>query len=101
MSSVYQPDAWVILRIEDGGEVIHKVLGGWYGGYLGANSWRLNSGITRIEKDAETYSIYGYSGSVYRVHESNQRMNMLMASIFASMRDRADVRVVDIAEVMT
>lgn len=101
MGSVYQPDAWVILRIEDEDEAIHKVLGGWYGGYLGVNSWRLNSGITRVEQEGDSYSIYGYSGSIYRVHESTQRMTMLMASIFESMREQADVRIVDVSEVMT
>ncbi len=31
----YKPDRWVVLKITNGEKVIYKVMGGWYGGYLG------------------------------------------------------------------
>ena len=100
--SEYTPDAWVILRIELAGEVIYKVLGGWHGGYLDADSWRLNSGITRIERDGDLYRIHGHSGSVYSVHPDAQRTNMLIASVIGRLQDGepdADIQVVDVNEV--
>jgi hypothetical protein len=96
----YVPDAWVILRIDYGSEIIHKVLGGWYGGYTAGDSWRLNSGITRVERDGDSrYRIHGYSGSTYLVHKDTQRTTMLMASIIDRLREAADVQVVDISDV--
>lgn len=99
--STYTPDAWVILRIEQDGEVIHKVMGGWYGGFGGADSWRLNSGITKVERgDNGLYRIHGYSGSVYVVHESAQRTTMLMSGIIGRLTEIANVQIVDISEVL-
>lgn len=100
---VYEPDAWVILRIDDQhGEIVHKVMGGWYGGYLNPNSWRLNSGIILIERDDDHYRIYGQSGSVYYVHKDTQRTSMLMSSVIEQLRDSTlvDIQIVDIAEVL-
>lgn len=78
--SQYTPDAWVIVRITSPEEgVVHKVLAGWYGGYAGSDSWQLNSGIKRIEHKDGVYAIHGPSGSIYRCHESCQRMTGLMS----------------------
>lgn len=97
---VYEPDAWVIVRIDHGGEVIHKVMGGWYGGFAGADSWRLNSGIVLTEKDGDHYRFYGHSGSIYYVHKDNQRATMLMSGVIAQLNERADggAHVVDVSE---
>ena len=97
----YAPDAWVIVHIQIEDDSIHKVLGGWYGGYAGADSWRLNSGITRIEDDGDgRFRIHGNSGSVYLVHKDTQRTTMLMGSIIERMREEADVQIVDIADLI-
>ena len=64
----YLPHRWVILQISQDQETKYKVLGGWYGGYLGASSYRLNSGIVRVERDEDYWVFYGNSGSVYRCH---------------------------------
>jgi hypothetical protein len=100
----YTPDAWVILRIETDGEILHKVMGGWYGGFAGADSWRVNSGIERVEPVGQGYRIHGYSGSIYLVHEVSQRATMLMSGVIKSLQERAEgnghsVCVVDISEV--
>ena len=61
----YLPDTWVIIKLM-GDSPHYKVLGGWSGGYLDSDRWRMNSGITSVEVDMSTYNFYGYSGSVYR-----------------------------------
>jgi hypothetical protein len=73
----YVPDKWVVIKIE-GPEfpLTYKVFACWYGGYLGSNSWKLNSGITKVTKDGKFYLFEGHSGSVYKCHESNQGMHM-------------------------
>jgi len=42
-----------------------KVFGSWH------EEWRLNSGITRVEKDGKYWLLFGYSGSCYRCHEDS------------------------------
>jgi hypothetical protein len=66
----YTPDRWVVVKIEGPDFPLHyKVFACWYGGFLGADSWKLNSGITKITKQDEFYLFEGYSGSVYKCHE--------------------------------
>ena len=65
-----KPDAWLIVKITGEGEVIHKVVMGWSGGYLHGNSWRVNSGIKGVEYENGFYKFLGFSGSVYDCHEN-------------------------------
>ena len=57
------PEKWVVLKI---GEDVYKVFGSWAGGYLGSDSWKLNSGIKKVAQDENFYYFYGYSGSCYK-----------------------------------
>jgi hypothetical protein len=93
--STYTPDRWAVLKItsvEHG--VVYKVLGTWYGGYAGSDSWKLNSGITRAEYVAATdthngyWDFYGYSGSVYRCYAATQGVGMLGIGVIQQAQDR-------------
>jgi hypothetical protein len=66
------PDKWVILKItlKDSTEPIYKVFATWYGGYLGADSWRMNSGIVHVEESDNYYAFHGHSGSIYTCNKS-------------------------------
>jgi len=86
--SVYTPDHWVIVKLEgenvpDG--ILYKVLAGWYGGYLGSDSWKLNSGITKIVDKGDHYAIDGYSGSRYLCFKNSERLGSYTASIFKDL----------------
>jgi hypothetical protein len=63
--TIYTPDNWVILHIK-GPTEHYRVLAGWSGGYLDGDSWKMNSGIVRVEKTEEGYDFIGSSGSVYK-----------------------------------
>lgn len=66
----YSPDKWVVVKIERGEfPLTYKVFACWYGGYLNGDSWKLNSGITKVTKEEDCYLFEGYSGSVYKCHE--------------------------------
>ena len=68
MSKEYNPERWEI--IGDGKRF--KVFGSWAGGYLGSDSWRLSSGLQKIEEDPadkDFYLMHNYSGSIYRCHK--------------------------------
>jgi len=68
------PEKWVILKIssevDSEIEENYKIFGTWAGGYLGSDSWKINSGIKRIEEDENSYYFYGYSGSCYKCSKS-------------------------------
>jgi len=86
--STYTPDHWVIVKLEGEkvtGGVLYKVLAGWYGGYVGSDSWKLNSGITKIVDKGDYYVIEGYSGSRYLCFKDSERMSFYTASIFADL----------------
>jgi len=68
--SIYTPDKWVVVQIE-GEDIVpltYKVFACWYGGYLGSNSWKMNSGICSVKKENNYFLFEGYSGSIYKCH---------------------------------
>ena len=84
--SEYNPDKWVMLKFNYKGEVIYKILATFYGGYLNGDSWKLNSGCTKIEEDGQLYRFYGSSGSVYQVHKAAYGMGGYTMGVFASFQ---------------
>jgi hypothetical protein len=99
--SEYRPDLWVIveLKYNDSEEAVRKVMGSWYGGYLGSDSWRLSSGITEIV-DADThYEIHNESGSVYLCGKHCQGMSGYTTGVFNSLakdlEGRGSIKVIE------
>jgi hypothetical protein len=88
----YTPDRWVILELSDKDTTVQKVFAGWYGGYLGSDSWKISSGIVEEKDDGEYYEFLNHSGSIYRCHKKSQGMTGLMLSIYSEMQTKyADV----------
>ena len=106
--STYTPDVWVVLEFDAPNldKPLRKVFAGWYGGFVGSNSWKLNSGITTTRRDGEWWEFDGYSGSTYRCHRNNYHMSSLMHGIYANWIKEADlrgdvkIRILDLAEVV-
>ena len=65
---MYYPDRWLIIKIN---EDIYKVFATWFGSYLQSDSWKMNSGIIKLEEDEKFYNFYGYSGSVYSCRKTS------------------------------
>jgi DUF1365 family protein len=87
ISSVdYNPDNWVILKIKPvkSADPLYKVLAGCSQG----DSWRMNSGITRVEKQAQLYGFYGSSGSVYWCHQGSYGLRMNGVDIYNELKER-------------
>ena len=76
--SEYTPQCWVRIKIEDGDETLYKIVGGWSGGYLDGDHWRVNSGITNTIDKGDYYEFYGHSGSMYTCYKDRE---YVMASI--------------------
>jgi len=73
--SEYSPDKWVVVKISGESNPVYKVFACWYGGYLGSDSWKLNSGITKATLEGNIYSFEGSSGSVYYCHKDSYGTN--------------------------
>ena len=85
--SEYTPDSWVVLKIVNDSETLYKVLGGWSGGYLNGDSWRMNSGITRVEEKPHHYEFYGYTGSVYKCGRKSYGLRMNNAGVYNQLKE--------------
>lgn len=86
----YTPDVWVVVKLTRGTDSIYKVLAGWYGGYLGSNSWQLNSGIKAVTLDGQLYLFEGFSGSVYRCHREAYRTSITTAGVLQNTMKYAE-----------
>lgn len=88
--SDYTPDRWVVLELKyPNREPVRKLFAGWYGGYLGSDLWKLNSGITNIRvDDSGHYEFDGYSGSTYFCHANGHGMNSYMMSVIANWHEK-------------
>lgn len=82
MMNEYMPDRWVMLRFDSDEGQVYKILAGWSGSYLEGQSWKLNSGVVKIEEDDQCYLFHGYTGSVYRCRKTAYGMNMIMSEKF-------------------
>ncbi len=82
----YNPDKWVMLKFIHNGSVIYKILATFYGGYLSGDSWKLNSGCTKIEEDGQCFLFHGSSGSVYRCHKNAYGMGGYTSGVYASFQ---------------
>lgn len=67
----YHPDKWMMVRVTDTKtkNVHYRIFGSWFGGYVGSDSWRLNSGIEELVVKGKQYCFIGTSGSEYLVHK--------------------------------
>ena len=85
--SEYRPDNWVVLKVKEGKGTFpfYKVLAGWSGGYLSGDSWRLNSGVTKVKEDGDYYEFYGESGSCYRCHKEGYGLRMNNAGVYKNL----------------
>ena len=89
MSTHYIPDNWIVIKMDvKDKEVLYKILGGWSGGYLDSDSWRLNSGITKIVETDTTYEVHGYSSSVYTCRKGSEEVRMNIAGILPSLQEK-------------
>lgn len=91
--SQYTPDVWVIVelsgnKVQERDGRYHRILAGWYGGYLGSDSWKMNSGITRIIDKGNYYEIHGHSGSIYNCGKEIERFSGYTQSIYQSFTEQ-------------
>jgi hypothetical protein len=84
---MYFPDNWVVIRFH-GNDPHYRILAGWSGGYTTGDSWRMNSGITRVEEDEHSFYFYGSSGSCYQCRKSGYCLRKNNGYIWAELQER-------------
>ena len=85
-----KPDKWVVVRIaRKDTPPIYKVFASWYGGYLGSDSWKLNSGIVRAYYEGNCFVFDGRSGSTYICHKGTYGSNGYGYVVLETMIERA------------
>lgn len=86
---MHTPDNWIIVKMTlPDEEPFFKVLAGWSGGYLDGDSWRMNSGIVKVEEDGDHYLFIGDSGSVYKCHKGSETLRMNNAGVYAQLVEK-------------
>jgi hypothetical protein len=66
----------------------YRVFGSWYGGYGGGDSWRMNSGITKLIEEDDYYLFIGSSGSTYACHKDTYGANMYGMGVVESYKEK-------------
>lgn len=85
--TMYVPDRWCLVQIGD----VYKVFGSWYGGYLGSDSWRLNSVITSVTKESDRYTFEGASGSKYVCCANHYGFHSYGAGVLEQLKTKVSV----------
>lgn len=85
---MHTPDNWVVIKFTPStGLPYYRVLCGWSGGYLDGSSWRMNSGISYVNKDGDFFYFYGTSGSCYRCHQHSYGLRSNNAYVWAELQE--------------
>jgi len=96
--SYYNPDRWMIIKIA-GKDPHYRVFGSWYGGYGGSDSWRMNSGITKLIEEDNHYLFVGSSGSTYACHKDTYGANMYGMGVAKSYEEELSPNFIILDEV--
>ena len=82
--SEYNPDKWLVVKVNSD-QPHYRVFGSWYGGFAKGDSWKMNSGITKIREEGACYHFEGSSGSVYVCHKSNYGSHMYGSGVLQNI----------------
>jgi hypothetical protein len=86
----YTPDRWVLLKITKAdGEIHYRVFGCWFGGYLGSDSWKLNSGVVSYRSEGSDHIFIGETGSCYICDKESYGTHLFGESILMGFIEHA------------
>ena len=97
----YSPDKWVIVEITRKDGASHRrVLGSWYGGFAGSDSWRMSSGVEDVVDEGDCYKIKNTSGSTYYCVKGCEGMSAYTMGVLAHYKEemKADGGSIEVVE---
>jgi hypothetical protein len=80
------PDKWVIISV-DGRK---HILAGFYGGYLGSDSWRRSTEIESYIDKGHCYEVVTKSGSEYVLFKKQEGLTNATSDIYNQMEEYAE-----------
>jgi hypothetical protein len=83
----YIPDNWVVIKYK-GDDPHYRILAGWSGGYTDSDTWRMNSGIVRVDETEDAFLFYGSSGSCYDCRKTAYCLRKNNAYVWAQLQER-------------
>lgn len=83
---IYTPDNWVVVKYK-GDDPHYRIFAGWSGGYATGDSWRMNSGIVRVEEDEHLLLFYGSTGSCYECNKQSYCLRKNNAHIWIALKE--------------
>ena len=99
MINHYIPSKWIIIEISSAEDSVRKVFASWYGGYLDGDSWRLSSGITKVEDKGDYYLFHNESGSIYQCYKgyygTNSYSQSVLQDIIETKSDNVNISIVE------
>jgi hypothetical protein len=101
--NTYTPNRWVIVKIVIESETVERetmfrILGGWSGGYLDGDSWRLGSPIDSCEEKENYIIFHNESGSSYDCNKLFEGMNIIMHETFMMLKNNPHVKEIDVID---
>ena len=95
--STYTPEKWQIIQISDDNITVQKVFAGWYGGYLGSDSWKLSSGIVDCVEFDDRYEFTNHSGSLYICYKQSQGTTGYMLQVYYNWAEKygESIKIID------
>lgn len=83
----YAPDKWVAIEITNSQGLSHRrILGSWYGGFAGSDSWRASSGITEVIDEGDAWKVINESGSTYICVKGCEGMSAYTMGVLSRMQ---------------
>jgi hypothetical protein len=83
----YVPDNWVVIKLS-GDDPHYRILAGWSGGYTDSDTWRMNSGIVRVDETEDAFLFYGSSGSCYDCRKTAYCLRKNNVYVWAQLQER-------------
>lgn len=79
----YFPHKWVVIDYGDeyADTQRYAILAGWYGGFVGSNSWRRSSPIVKWDVNGDDLEASTESGSKYILHKKAIGVTMMTQSL--------------------
>lgn len=85
---MHTPDRWLIVKI-NGKNPHYRIFACWYGGYLGSDSWRMNSGIEHVRIEGDHFVFSGTSGSEYYCHKNAHGISNYGSTVLHRMIEKS------------
>ncbi len=80
---------WVVIYVNSD-DPHYRLFMTFGGSFVYGDSWRMNSGIVRVEKDGENLVFHGSSGSQYSVHPDGYGISAYGAGILQGYNDQIE-----------